>query len=219
MIVQVAVAADGPQHLAGADGLQLAPQVAHVDLDRVPGRRLLVPPHRAQQLVLGHHRAGPADQHVQHRELARTQRHRRPGPPHLPPGTLHVQLPDPHPLPRPLAGRPPEQRPDLRHQHAERERLGDVAVRAQVQPVGLVDLTVLCGHQQHRRPYALGTQPLQHAITRQAGQHDVQQHDVERAGQRGPQRARSVRGRRDVHPLRGQSALQRAPHTRFVIRD
>ena len=108
---------------------------------------------------------------------------------------------------------------DLRDQHHEAERLDEVPVGPEVQPVRLVDLAVLGRHHQYRRPHAVRPHALQHPVPRQPGQHDVEQHHVERTGQRHPQRGGPVRGGHDLHALRRETALQRPTHADFVVHD
>src|SRR5690606_33531959 len=112
-----------------------------------------------------------------------------------------------------------QHRTQLGEQHHERERFDQVAVRAQIQSVRLVDLPVLGRHQQHRCPYALGPQLLQHPVTAQPGKHDVQQHGVEGPRAREPQRRRSVARGHHVHPLGAQAAIERLAHPRLVVDD
>ena len=131
--------------------------------------------------------SGRRRERVQQRELPRRQLDRRPVPAHRPRHRVDDERAEPHPLPRAAQRRvaAAQQRLELRDEHDERERLDQVAVGAEVEPVGLVDLAVLRREQQHRRVDARGAQPLQHPVAGQARQDDVEHDGVEAAGEGG----------------------------------
>jgi hypothetical protein len=77
---------------------------------------------------------------------------------------------------RPGRHAPPQQRPQPRHQHDERERLAEEVVGTGVERLGLVPLAVLGREHQDRRPDALGAEVAAHLVAVAARQHDVE-HD------------------------------------------
>ena len=128
--------------------IDLAPQVSDVDLDHVVIADVVRVPHVAQDVGLRHHLATMPHQVLQQTELARRQ------------GDLDVAAPNPgdegsasgHRRRAPSAA--PESRVARAHagvpQHPEGERLGQVVVRAEVECIDLVELTVLRGQHQDR---------------------------------------------------------------------
>ena len=79
-------------------------------------------------------------------------------------------------LGRALPGTTSGDGPQPGHEHRERERLGQVVVRAGVEPLDLVPLAVLGGEHQDRRPVLLGAQRLADLVAVDPGQHQVE-HD------------------------------------------
>ena len=74
--------------------------------------------------------------------------------------------------------RPPQERADATAELADRERLRDVVVRAELQPEDLVEL-VVARRQHDDRDGALGPQPPAHLEPVDAGQHDVEHDEVD----------------------------------------
>ena len=74
----------------------------------------------------------------------------------------------------------PQQRLDPAHQLAQRERLGDVVVGAELEAHDLVELVVAGGQEQDRCLGPDGAQPAEHLEAVDAGQADVEQDEVGR---------------------------------------
>src|SRR5215207_1749555 len=151
-------------------GVDLAAEVAHVDLDDVEVALVMRVPHVAQDVGLGHDLAGPAQQVFQQRELPRRQLDLGVAPGDLVLGRVEREVAGGQ-HGRARRGTPAQQRAQPRHQHHVRERLGQVVVSAHVQAVGLVVLAVLGREHEHRHPVAVGPQPLADPVAGQAGQH------------------------------------------------
>ena len=157
--------------------VELAPQMADVDLDDVGVALEREVPHVVEDLALRHDLPGAPQQELEHGELARGERH------------LDVAAATPmgdridrevtggvHD--RPGAAGAAEQRPQSGQEHDERERLGEVVVGAGVERLGVVVLAVLRGQHQDRRPVAAVAELLAHPVPVDAGQHDVEHDDV-----------------------------------------
>src|SRR5215471_6442542 len=168
----VASAADGQQRAAAERAVDLAPEVARVDLDHVGIDRVVSVPDVLEQGGLGHHLPGPAHQVFQQRELPRGQLDFGLAAAHLPGTWVEGQVAGLQ-LGRPWPGTAPEQGPQPGGQHHVGERLGEVVVRAQVEPVRLVVLPVLGGQDEDRYPVLLGTQLPADLVPGDLGQHEV----------------------------------------------
>ena len=193
----------------------LAPQVAGVDLDRV-GVDLGVVPDMGQQVGLGHDHAGVAHEVLQHGVLARRQVDGSSLDRHGTGGGVELEGTD-HEGHRARRGRAPEQRAQPGEQHDEGERLGEVVVGTEVEPVGLVVLAVLGRRQQDRRPDALGPQPPGDLVAAQPGQHHVQDDRVVRDLARHREAAYPVVADVDREAGVHQPALHRRRHPLLVL--
>ena len=77
--------------------------------------------------------------------------------------------------------RPPQQRPHAAPELADRERLRDVVVRAELEPEHLVEL-VVAGGEHHDRDAALRPQALAHLEPVEPRQHHVEDDEIDRLG-------------------------------------
>src|SRR5579871_588185 len=151
----VAGAADRLQRAAAERAVDLAAQVAGVDLDHVRVHRGVGVPDVLQQRGLGHYLPGLAHQVLQQGELPRSQVDGRLAAADLPGPRVQGEVPGAQ-LDGPRLRAAPEQGPQPGGEHHVGEGLGEVVVRAQVEPVGLVVLPVLRGQDQNRDPVLLG---------------------------------------------------------------
>jgi len=199
--------------------VDLPPQVPDVDLDDVEvGDLVRVIPDVREQLGLGDDLTAPPHQVLEHRELAGRQLHRhRPALNRTRPG-VERQVPGPQHR-RPWHRPPAQQRPQPRRQHDVRERLDQVVVRADVEPVGQVVLPVLGGKEQQRHPVLLGAQLGADGVAGHARQHDVE-HDAVVAALTGHmQSADPVKGQVNGEPRRLETAFHRGGEPPLVFND
>ena len=117
----------------------------------------------------------------------------------------------------PRHGAAPQQRPQPGGQHDVGERLGQVVVGAQVEPVRLVVLAVLGRQDEDRDPVLLGPQPLAHLVAGQPGQHQVEDDRVVGALPGEMEPVVAVEGEIDREALGLQPALHRAREPPFVF--
>jgi hypothetical protein len=108
-------------------------------------------------------------------------------------------------------------RPQPGQQLGHPERLGQVVVGAQVEPVGLVVLAVLGRQDEHRHPVLLGPQPLADLVAGQLGQHQVEDDGVVGAFPGQVQAIGAVEGQVDGEPFGLQAPLHRAGQPPFVF--
>ena len=117
---------------------------------------------------------------------------------------------DAHPLHhRRLRGATAQQRTHPGEQLGEPERLGDVVVRARVEPDHGVDLVGPGGQDQHRHAVALGADAAAHFEPVQVGQADVENDQVDAAAERTVKRVRSIGRDVDEVPLTPECAGER----------
>src|SRR6266536_245879 len=200
--------ASTPDGLDGATVVRLvdlATQATDVHLDNIGVAVEVLLPHPGEDLVLGQDLAGAPDEELQHLELARGQGELVGVAPGAPFGGVDAQVPDDH-RGGIAAGGPAQQGPDPGDQHRKRERLGEVVVRAGVEGLGLVEVAILGGEHQDRRPVARLTQVGTDLVAVAAGQHDVQQQQVVGALGGQPQPVVNVIGNLDGEPFRLQAA-------------
>ena len=155
---------------------------------------------------LRQHLAGPADEELEHVELAGGEGHLDVADEGPPLGRLDPQVADRHRC-RPRAGRSAEQGPDPGDEHRERERLGEVVVGAGVERLGLVEVAVLGREHQDRGPDAGGPEVGADLEAVAAGQHDVEHDQVEGALGGPPQAVEAVSGDLDAEALGFQAPL------------
>jgi hypothetical protein len=74
--------------------------------------------------------------------------------------------------------RAPEQRFDTGEELEHAERLGDVVIGAEPEPANLVGLLAPRGENQHRHAQSVFAQRAQHAISIEARQHQIQNHQI-----------------------------------------
>jgi len=198
--------------------VDLAAQVADVQLHHVDVAVVVRVPHRGEQVGLGHRLPGVAHQVLQHRELAGRQGDLHLAPVHPVPCRVQHKVADGQRR-RPLRCAAAQQRPQPGQQHHQGERLGEVVVGTEVERVGLVVLAVLRGEHEHRRPHLRGAQPLQHPVPRQPRQHDVEHDDVEAALGRPPQAVLAVVRHHHHMALRGQPAADLLGERHLVLHE
>jgi hypothetical protein len=114
---------------------------------------------------------------LQHLELPRRQHHLLSVPPHPPPPWVDAEVAHLHRR-RVFADRAAKQCPHAGHQHRERERLGEVVVGSGFERLRLVQVAILGGQHQDRRPDALRPQVGADLKAVPARQHDVQDDQV-----------------------------------------
>src|SRR5215472_671104 len=173
----VARAADGLQRPAAERAVDLAPQVARVDLDHVGIHRVVGVPDVLEQGGLGHHLPGPAHQVFEQGELPRRQLDRGLAAAYLPGARVEGEVAGLQ-LDRPWPGATAQQGAQPRSQHHVGERLGEVVVRAQVEPVRLVVLPVLGRQDEDRHPVLFGPQLTADLVPGDLGQHEIQDQRV-----------------------------------------
>ena len=94
----------------------------------------------------------------------------------------------------------PEQRPDPAPELADRERLRDVVVRAELEPEHLVEL-VVARREHDDRHRALGPEPLADLEPVELRQHDVEHDEVDGLGGEEPEGLLAVPGRNDAETV------------------
>src|SRR5512133_3571441 len=187
--------------------VELVAQVAHVDLDDVGVALELVVPDVLEDLPLGHGLAPAAEQELQQGQLAGRQLDLGLAPPGPLGGGVQAQVAGLE-HGRALAGAAPQQRPQPRHQHGVRERLGEVVVGAAVERLDLVQLALLGRQHEDRGPDAVAAQGRAQPVAVDAGQHDVQDDHVVRVLAGHPQPVGAVEGHVDRDPLGGQPVAE-----------
>src|SRR6476661_488919 len=154
----VAHAALGLDRVPAERLVDLASNVADVDLDDVVVTVVVGVPDVLQDVGLAHHLAGVPHQVLQQPVLPRRELDRRVAAVNAASTRVEPEVSggqDDRPLGRPSA----YERTQPRHQHRERERLRQVVVGAEVERVDLVEVTVLRGEHDDRSPVLLLTQP------------------------------------------------------------
>ena len=99
----------------------------------------------------------------------------------------------------------------------ERERLGQVVVGAGVEGFGLVELAVLGGEDEDRRPHALRAQRAAHGEAVHAGQQDVEDDRAVRTLTRPPQAVETIVAELDVESLGTQTLLDGLSEVDLVL--
>ena len=181
-----------PEHVAqAAEGddahrlaLELLAQSVDIDLDGVGAGVLVQAEHLGGQLVLAHHPAGTGDQCLEHALFPGGQGQRLVGQAEAP----RIQVVDQYTaalLALAAADAASQQRLDPRFQFGQLERLGQVVVGTEVEPVhAIADLTSR-GEHQHRQRLAAPAQARQHLKAIQPRQPDVENRQrIVLAGQR-----------------------------------
>jgi hypothetical protein len=101
----------------------------------------------------------------------------------------------------------------------DREGLGDVVVRPQLQAHHLVDLLAARGQHHDRLVEALAPQRLADLEPRELGQHDVEDHEVGLGGARALQAGDAVGGGQDLVALELEVVLEAQDHVGLVFDD
>jgi hypothetical protein len=196
-------------HVRPAAG-QLAPHVGDIGGHDRAGPAEVVVPDVGEQLRPGQHPAGVEHQVAQQPELGRGEFDQVTGAADLVAVLVQFDVGEREHRPR---GRRPgaaQHGPDPGRQFLQPERLGQVVVAADGQPVHLVRLGVPGGQEDHRYPQAVPAQPGDHLEPVGVGQHHIQHDQVERAVPGQPQRARAVLRRGHLkaqEPQRGGHSL------------
>ncbi len=180
-------------------------------------RRSRSPP-RGDDLLLGRHLPGPANEELEHVELASVRvtslpfshTRRWPGSIRMSPTSTGTGL---RPVPRRSRART---RAD---QHGEGEGLGQVVVRSGVERLGLVEITVLGRQHQDGTPVARSTQVGADLVAVPTGEEDVEDDEVVGALSCHPQPMRAVGGDLHAESLGFQAALDRSGDLHVVLDD
>ena len=186
---------------AGGVVLDLGAQSLDVDVKGLGVAHVVDAPDAIDELGAGHDSSHIAQQHLEQLELLEGQLHRFARDAHL--VTLDVHA---HPGPLEDVGgllglRPATQHgADTGHEFTMAERLGDVVVSTELQPDDLVDLGVTRGDHDDAHRTAL-PQLTAHLGARDAGHHEVQQHDVGTVVVELGQAGSSVLGLGNLEPL------------------
>ena len=130
----------------------------------------------ALMLLGADHRPVSGHQHVQHTELFAGQRHQLPVPAGPAPRPVQRQLTAAHY--RRNGRRPPAERVDPRDQLREVKRLGQVVIRAQIQPVDAVIGRACRGQHQDPRAARAAGQPRAHIVAVHHWQISIEHDDV-----------------------------------------
>jgi hypothetical protein len=163
---------------------ELAAQVAHVHVDEVRSRVEVHVPGHGQQLLPGENLTGVGDEGLQQGEFAGGQAHRPAVDRHLAFQQVNADAADLDEHVRRATGVGPQVRPDASQQFLEGERLGQVIVRAKVEPCYPVVHPSPRAQHQDRNRGAPPAQPLEHLKAVQVGQAKVEDHQRD-AGARG----------------------------------
>src|SRR4051794_8304038 len=188
---------------------ELAPELAHVDVDGARVARERVAPDALEELVAGEHEAAMVEQLPEEVELLRRELHLVVADAHLAPPGVDVQVAvlDDGALPlAPIGRRAAQDRPDARHELARVERLREVVVRADLEADDLVDVLVACGQHEDRHVGALAN-PLADLDAVDVREHQVE--DDQRGRLRRHLRERLAAGRRRLDGVAGVLQVER----------
>ena len=116
-------------------------------------------------------------------------------------------------------GRPAELRADPRQQLIEVEGLGDVVVGAAVQAVDDVLLLTERGQQDHRQLGPAGTDGLEDLEPRALGQAEIEEHELEVAGEGEPLALLSIARQRHREALGLERSLEEFGDSAFIFDD
>ena len=112
--------------------------------------------------------------------------------------------------------RPPQQRTDARAELADRERLRDVVVGAELEPDHLVEL-VVAGSEHDDRHGALGPQALADLEPIEAREHDVEHDEIDRLGVELLERLLAVAGLDDLVAVAFEREREHRTHRVLVV--
>src|ERR1041385_7643006 len=189
-----------PRSPALASPLQLPAELRDVGVHRPAQHGRVVPPHLLHQLLAAQHRAVGLEQCPEQIELLRTEPHRRSSTAHLADRGVDLDLPEPGRRARRAGGTgPPEQRLDAGQELEHPERLGDVVVGAEPESADLVLLLPPRREHQHRGAVAPVAHRLEHPETVHAGDHEIEDDEVEPARFERREAGRPVGG--DLHAV------------------
>src|SRR5664279_5664168 len=173
-VTHAANRADDRRALRNVD---LAPQIADVDLDDVRIAVKTAAPHRLEDLTLGDRDAGVAQQILEQCELSRRQGHVAPVGDNVSAQRIKGDGSD-HELLWPLSFVPAQECVDPGDQDRPFERFAQEVVGADLETLDLVHLALLGRQHQQRRMDSRVAQVKTDAETVSLGQHDVQDDDV-----------------------------------------
>jgi hypothetical protein len=202
-------------------GLDLLPEVAHVNVDRARVAELRGAPERLEQHPPAEDAARMRHQRAEKLEL--DVRELRPLPAHLDRPPRHVdEQPHSHDLllgARSVAARrssPPQERLHLRTELGDRERLGDVVVGAELEPEHLVEL-VVAGREHDDRHRTTRPQLPADLEPVKLREHDVQHDEVNLLLAETLERLLAVRRLNDRVAVPFERKRQDFPHRHLVV--
>src|SRR5215212_4811797 len=203
----VACAADRMKEPGLATGFQLPPQVGHEHLDRVRDRERVVAPDLVEQLLAGDHQPLVAHQVLEQLELALGQLDRALAAMHLVRVRVEGEVADAqrgHPARRPA----PQQRAQPREQLLALERLDEVVVGADVEPLDARVERVAGGQHEDGRVVLVLAQASRDVDAVHPRQAQVEHEDVGQERVHLVERGDAVTGELDLVALEPQRPLQ-----------
>src|SRR5882672_3745816 len=198
--------------------VELAPQVADIDIDDVGLTVELPAPHALGDLGSAERLPGMAQQVFEYGELARRQHDLLRTARHSARTEIHRNVSRDEFVRRPQHG-PPQERADAGEQFGERERLDQVVVGAGVEAGDAIIDGVPCREQQDRRRHAPLAQIAQQREAVELGQEDIEQDDVVGRRQRVVARFNAVAGQVDRVSGFAKALAKRARDAAFVLDD
>src|SRR6266480_1733873 len=194
--------ADGLDRVPAERTVELRPQMPHVDLDDVEVAVEATVPDVIEDVGLRNDVTAVTEQELQQGHLARGERDLHLAPPRTSLPRIEPEVPR-FQHRRSLHGSATDQRPEPGDERHVREGFGDEVVGAGVERLRLVELAVLGGQHQDRRPVPLFAKRRADAISVDPRQHDVEDDRVVRMLARHPQTIGPVRrtARRPPPPL------------------
>jgi signal transduction histidine kinase len=218
--VPVAEASDGlDRGLAAGRLAELAAEVAHVELHLVAFGAARPAPGQLDQLVVGEHLVGVADERAQEPELERRQRDLLPAGPHRPLGEIDLDEPVSIVLRRLLPVAAAAQvRVDPRQKLLAAERLRHIVVRSRAKAANLVHLLRPRGQHDHRHVAQL-PDPVEDSPAVETGHLDVEDDEIRLVGVEPLQAVVAVGGLDHVVPRPLEQFLHQAADVGFVVDD
>ncbi len=214
----VASAADRGDKGSLVAAVELAPEVADVDVHNIgPGVEGIVPD-GGEDLLSGEYLARVTHEVLEERELAGGELDLLLPAQDAPAEKVHLQITGLQPGRPGLVG-PADEGAHPGQELLKGERLGHVVVGAAVEGADLVAYVVAGGEHQDRQPGAPEPYPLQNLLTAQARQHDVQQHKIHILLDREARAIVAVVGADAAVAVGRQAPLQHPHDARLVFYD